>query len=768
MGKWNHSNNFLVNLPISWKITLITLLPLLLMGIVVTITIEKGLNRFLHRELLEDAYAIGNSLAASTAYHLLENDPKAIRHLLDSAVTMGKELSYIYVTGPDRKLIAHTFPQAIPAAILDSAAISREPGSNQGTIQLSGEKIQEITIPLRGGKLGEIHVGLSDGHFQETLSRIRNHILLITLLISIPGLVLILFVIRLITRPLANLSRAANLISQGKLDVKLATSDDEVGQLAMAFNRMTRDLGSHLARLEEAEKVLKGNENLYRTLIDNIDLGITMISKDFEVVLANSVQGRLFNCDATSSIGKKCYEVFEKKSEICGHCPGVKAMRSGRAEEVEFGEMLPDGTSRQVHVRAFPVLDEKREVRGFIEIVSDISTQKHMEEELQRVKNLETIGQLAGGLAHDFNNLLTALIGNIALARADIPPDHGSSLRLEAAENACEQARRLTNQLLTFAKGGMPVKKVIRLPKLLDEACHFTLSGTNLHYVLDAPDNIWPVEIDSNQMNQVIHNLLVNAKESMQANSGGKIFLVAENIVLDQDAILPLAPGRYVKVTIADEGCGIKTADLGKIFHPYFTTKNMGTDRGTGLGLTICHSIIHKHGGHLAVSSEVNRGTSFSIYLPAAEADRLPPAKATSSFANAPSPPGATELRILLLEDDEEVAHIATRYLTNLHHYCEVAATGKEALKMTHDALAAGRPYDLLILDLTIRGGLGGEEMLKRIRQLQPGVPAIVSSGYTGDPIMTDYRHHDFQAALPKPFNLDAVRAAIEEATAAA
>jgi|GEM_PF-5120130 len=764
MGKWNHSRNFLINLSLNWKFSLIVFLPLLLMGTVTTLTIEKSLYRYFHQELLEDAYAIGNTLAAGTTYHLLENDRKGVRNLLDGVVNMEKELAYLYVTGPDHKLIAQAFPEANPAEILKNARIPQIPETDQDTIRLPEGDIQEITVPLRGGKLGEIHVGLSEAAYLEEIAQARNHVIFISLFISIPGLAVLLFLIRLITRPLAKLSQAADQISQGHLEVKLSTSDDEFGQLAMAFNRMAEKLGDQMRRREEAEKSLRENQNLYRALIDNIDLGITMINKDFEVVLANAGQGRLLNRPPEDFIGKKCYEIFEKSDRICSHCPGYRAMQSGRAEEVETGVDLDDGSHLQIHIRAFPVRDEHGEVSGFIEIVTDISTRKHMEDEMQRIKNLETIGQLAGGLAHDFNNLLTTLIGNIELAKNAIPQDNNARLRLDSAGSACEQARQLTNQLLTFAKGGMPVKKMTRLPELLNEACHFTLSGTNLHYVLNAPGHIWPVEIDANQMTQVIHNLLVNAKEAIRDNPAGKIFVIAENFILGEDATLPLPPGRYVKIAVADEGHGIRTEDLGKIFHPYFTTKRMGNSRGTGLGLTICHSIIHKHGGHITVESEVNRGTTLAIYLPAAESTRLASVDYTQT-PPAPPPNQPANRHILLLEDEEEVAHIAAGYLVTLHHHCEIARTGQEALKMVRKSQEGGHPYDLLILDLTIRGGPGGEEVLKQIRQIQPDVAAIVSSGYTGDQIMVDYRKHGFQGVLPKPFNLNSLRAAIDEAT---
>ncbi|HSH13009.1 MAG TPA: ATP-binding protein, partial [Desulfurivibrionaceae bacterium] len=447
--------------------------------------------------------------------------------------------------------------------------------------------------------------------------RARNNLLAITLFVTLLGMVVLMFMIRLITKPVADLATATEAIGREDLDVKLTTSDDEIGQLARAFNRMAKEMRANRDRREVAERAKVESEALYRSLVDNINLGVTMISKDFEVVIANAAMGRMFNRPPESLVGLKCHQVFEKREEVCSYCPGDKAMRSGRSEETETTGTRDDGSTFRVLVRAFPVRNEQQEITGFIEIVSDITEEKSAAEALLRTKNIEAIGQLAGGLAHDFNNLLTAIIGNIELAKIGIEPGQNATLRLEAAGKACEQARRLTNQLLTFAKGGLPVKKRVHLPAILNQACHFSLSGSSLHYILDAPEKLWPVEIDSSQISQVIHSLLSNAREAMAANPAGKIFVLAENVELEADSRLPLAPGRYVKIVIADEGPGIPTEVLGNIFNPYFTGKEMGAKKGIGLGLTICHSVIHKHGGLITADSKEMGGATFTIYLPA-------------------------------------------------------------------------------------------------------------------------------------------------------
>lgn len=768
MGKWKHSNNFLVNLPIKWKISLVVVPLLLLMGLANIVAIERHLAAAFYHELLEDSYSIGNAISSVVSSDLLADDQEAVRDLLTSNINLEKDLAYLYVTGPDGRMIVHSFAHAFPAEIRDRANISETGDPTHTIVHLPEGDIHEMRITLGNGALGTLHVGMSAAALKEPQARARNNLLAITLFVTLLGLGLLMFMIRLITKPVADLAGAAEALGREDLDVELATSDDEIGQLARAFNRMAAEMRANQARREAAERAKGESEELYRSLLDNINLGVAMISKDFEVLVANAAMGRMFNRTPESLVGRKCHREFEKRGEVCSHCPGVKAMRSGRSEEAETTGTRDDGSTFRALVKAFPVRNEQQEITGFIEIVSDITEEKSAAETLQRIKNIEAIGQLAGGLAHDFNNLLTAILGNIELARIGIGPDQNSTLRLDAAGKACEQARRLTNQLLTFAKGGVPIKKLAKLPAILDEACRFSLSGSSLHYILDAPEKVWPVEIDSSQISQVIHSLLSNAREAMSANPSGKIFVLAENVELEAETRLPLPPGRYVKIVIADEGRGIPPGVLGNIFNPYFTGKEMGAKKGMGLGLTICHSIIDKHGGLITADSKEMGGATFTIYLPAGEKTRAASPQAFGIPDGDTSPAKPASLRLLILEDEEEVAHIATSFLATLHHQGTVAVTGSQAIKLFQEAQATDHPFNLLILDLTIRGGMGGEEVLRRIRESAPSIPAIVSSGYTDDPLMTDCRSHGFQAALPKPFNQETLRAAIAEATAVA
>ncbi|NTV13239.1 MAG: PAS domain-containing protein [Desulfobulbaceae bacterium] len=762
MGEFNQHRSILRNLPIRWKLTILLLALMIGMGAATSILIERRLTRLYNDDLLEDATSIGQHLANNCVTPIITDDLGTINELLHNAMQGERDIRFIYVLREGGQLLGHSFPGSFPAELFPLEATASN-GARGRAIIWNNEPLQVMAFPIQDGRLGSVHLALSNSSLSEPLIYAKQELSLLFLLITLMGLVVIYLLNRLISRPLQELAAASTEIGQGRFELRLRTSSDEIGLLAQAFNRMAHDLhDSHTKRLE-SEKALQASEALHRSLVDNIDLGFTLISKDFEVIFTNNAQARMFNKEPESFLGRKCHQVFENRNEVCPHCPGVRAMQSGQWAENHATAVREDGSKLHVLIKSYPFRNEQQEITGFIEIASDITNQRDLDEALQRIKNIETIGQLAGGLAHDFNNLLTAILGNIELAKLGIDPNQDSAARLDSATKACDQARRLTNQLLTFAKGGLPVKKRAYLPPILDEACHFTLSGSSIRYILDAPQNLWPVEIDNIQMSQVIHNLLNNAREAMAANPTGKIFVVAENIELAADSKLPVAPGLYVKVDIVDEGLGIKPEILGKIFNPYFSTKELGTDKGTGLGLTICHSIISKHGGFIAIDSKEKLGTTCTFYLPAADKIRAAasPLPEVTGESSAGTP---MALKILILEDEEEVAHIATVFLTNLRHHGEVAGTGNQALNLFQEAKASEHPFDLLILDLTIRGGMGGEELLRKIREIDHNIPAIVSSGYTDDPIMTDCQSHDFQAALPKPFNQAALRAAIAQA----
>ena len=375
-------------------------------------------------------------------------------------------------------------------------------------------------------------------------------------------------------------------------------------------------------------------------------------------------------------------------------------------------------------------------------VARDISERKRLDEERLRTQKLESLGVLAGGIAHDFNNLLTGILGNLSLAKASLPEGGVVAQQLAETEKATLRARDLTQQLLTFAKGGAPIKTEASLAGLIQDAAGFAVRGTKAVCEYDCAEDLWLAEVDTGQLGQVLQNLVINAVHAMP--EGGAIRLAARNLTIKQGEF-PLTPGRYVLITVRDHGLGIPPEHLAKIFDPYFTTKQSGS----GLGLAVVYSVIANHGGHITVDSELGKGTIFSIYLPSAGKSPL-----AEKPAETPAPLGKGQGKILVMDDEELIRNVSTAMLKQLGYEPHTANDGEEAITLYLQAKKDGHPFDLVIMDLTVPGGMGGKEAIARLRQLDPQVKAVVSSGYANDPIMANFGEYGFCGVAPKPFGL--------------
>ncbi|MEJ2688637.1 MAG: ATP-binding protein, partial [Deltaproteobacteria bacterium] len=383
--------------------------------------------------------------------------------------------------------------------------------------------------------------------------------------------------------------------------------------------------------------------------------------------------------------------------------------------------------------------------------VQDITDRKKLEEQLLKNQKLESIGTLAGGIAHDFNNLLQGIFGYISMAKNSIENKEESLALLSQAEEALSLSVNLTTQLLTFSKGGKPVKKLIKLRPIVENAVKFALSGSQTNYEMVVPDDLRAVEADEGQLAQVIQNMVLNAKEAMSGQ--GTVCLTLANVDSRGNQISGLADGGpFARIDIQDSGLGISEHDLARIFDPYFSTK----EKGSGLGLATSYSIIKNHGGTIEVKSNVGRGTTFTILLPAAAADL---GKEVALPENAS---GVRKGRILLMDDEELVRSVAKGMIEVLGHKVDTAADGAKAIELFEHARKSGTPYDLVILDLTVKGGMGGEESIKKIRETDPQVAAVVSSGYADNPIVADFRAYGFASSLNKPYQLEDLENCIE------
>ncbi len=383
-------------------------------------------------------------------------------------------------------------------------------------------------------------------------------------------------------------------------------------------------------------------------------------------------------------------------------------------------------------------------------ILMDVTEMKKAEIELMKVQKLESIGVLAGGIAHDFNNILTAILGNISLARLMGKENSKVEARLNEAEKACLRAKDLTQQLLTFSKGGAPVKKATSLGNLLKEAATFLLRGSNVKPQFDFSDSLWLAEADEGQLSQVINNLVINAKQAMPA--GGILHIRAYNYYHDGHADLPLEKGRYVCFSVQDAGVGIEEKFLARIFDPYFTTKKTGS----GLGLAVTYSIIKKHKGHIAVRSKLGEGTTFTVYLPALEKAAVVNDKQEKSVET-------LQGRVLLMDDEELILEVGSEMLASLGLSVTTAKDGEEAIRLYRQGLEKKTRFDVVVLDLTVPGGKGGQETLKELKQIDPRVKAIVSSGYSTDPIMAEFDKYGFAACVSKPYRIEEMADALRK-----
>ncbi|MEO6003271.1 MAG: ATP-binding protein [Opitutus sp.] len=388
------------------------------------------------------------------------------------------------------------------------------------------------------------------------------------------------------------------------------------------------------------------------------------------------------------------------------------------------------------------VLALRRRVRQQTGVIRDqVENEKaaRLDAALARASKLESVGVLAGGIAHDFNNLLTVVIGNLSLAKLDERIEGETVRCIVESEKAAARAKDLTQQLLTFSKGGEPVRTSARLPEIVREATQFGLHGSNVRSAFDIAPDLWPAEVDKGQIAQVVHNLIINASQAM--STGGLIRISLQNEDLGADFRADLEPGRYVRLTVADTGTGIPAENLSRIFEPYFTTKQ----QGSGLGLATVYSIVKKHGGQIDVQSTIGEGTTFHVWLPAAS---KAPAAACAVEACVQAKTG----RVLLMDDEVAIRQLGSAVIKRMGLAITVVDDGAAVVSEYAAARAAGRPYDLVILDLTVPGGMGGAEAMVKLREMNQDVRAIVSSGYSSDPVMANHRNYGFSGRVPKPY----------------
>ena len=500
---------------------------------------------------------------------------------------------------------------------------------------------------------------------------------------------------------------------------------------------------------KQAEEKLSQSEQFVRKILDTVDEGFIVLDRDYRILTANKAYCKqVGGCDE-NIVGKYCYEISHKTNRPCfeegEECAVRHVFVTGESYTSLHRHIYAKDNVLYVETKAYPIKDASGKVISAIETINNITEKHLLEEERLKTQKLESIGTLAGGIAHDFNNLLQSIFGYISMAKLRILNPRESLSVLSQAEKALDMSVSLTKQLLTFSKGGKPVKKPVSLMPLIENAANFALSGSQSSCQFDIGPDLWQADADEGQLGQVIQNIVLNADQAMP--EGGTIVIAAKNVLKPDNEHPELPKGKYVEISVKDSGIGIPEKYLSKIFDPYFTTK----EKGSGLGLATSYSIIKNHGGLISVTSEPGNGTTFFIYLPATEKEKE--IKETPVVA-----PVVRKGKILVMDDEEMVLNLAELQIKTLGYEVDLAKHGKDVLEKYQAAMDSGKPFDIVILDLTIRGGMGGKDTLDHLRTIHPGVKAIVSSGYSSDDIVAEYEKYGFKARLNKPYKLEVLR----------
>ncbi|MDD2336551.1 MAG: PAS domain S-box protein [Geobacteraceae bacterium] len=512
-----------------------------------------------------------------------------------------------------------------------------------------------------------------------------------------------------------------------------------------------------------AEEALAGEKERLAVTLRSIGDGVVTTDTSGNVVLLNKVAENLLGWSQAEAAGKHLDEVLtivNKKNRQRNENPVTRVLLTGCIEELANHTVLVsrEGKERIIADSAAPIRDKENRIVGTVLVFRDITEKRKMEEELLKAQKLDSIAILAGGIAHDFNNLLTAILGNISLSKMYVSEGDKIHQKLCEAEKASLRARDLTQQLLTFSRGGAPVKKISSIAEIIKDSTAFSLSGSKVTCTFTIPVNLWLVEVDEGQISQVINNIILNAEQAMPA--GGVIEVACRNVQVGEDDNLPLQDGRYILVSISDQGVGISEEALPRIFDPYFTTK----DRGKGLGLSTVYSIVQNHDGHIAVSSKPGFGTTFFIYLPATNY----PGKFSSGeeIAADQVEEQTVKGRVLVMDDEENIREVVAEMLCFLGYEVTLSRDGEEAVSLYTQALKSNHPFAAVLMDLTIPGGMGGGEAIRILRKIDPAVKGIVSSGYSNDPILSDYKTFGFQGIITKPYKLGEIRGVLEQVLA--
>lgn len=605
----------------------------------------------------------------------------------------------------------------------------------------------------------------------ETILEVRRRFIEIAFFIMIivlgAGSAFLVWSTKRIVLPIKLLARATDSISQGYWQTELPAihGNDEIAQLTSSFQEMAgklattyTDLNDNIRNIKKSQEELSAEKERLAITLRSIGDGVISTDTNGHITLMNKRAEELTGWSQDEAKGKHVGEVLQLIAQQTSHgeIDSVSSIMQPGEKEIFMEQVTliaKDNNRSVISVSSAPIYGSKTVKLGSILVFRDRTEYLKMQKELVRTHKLESVGILAGGIAHDFNNILSVIQGNIELATYRVEKDVKAVSLLSGAKKATKRAAKLTQQLLTFSKGGDPVKETTSLPKLITESADFVLHGSQVSCDYAFQEDLWIVNVDSGQVGQVIQNIILNAKHAMP--EGGIINIQCNNVEdAASESLLSIHDENLVRISIQDTGVGIPPEIIDKIFDPYFTTKQ----EGSGLGLAICHSIISKHDGHITVQSSPGKGTLFTIYLPAEQFKDITVVKEQKSR------PVMKAARIMVMDDEEMIRNLVQTQLAALGHETVLVIDGKQLINKYQELQESGTPVDLVIMDLTIPGGMGGQEASQQLLQLDPEAKIIVASGYSNDPVMANYREYGFCAAVAKPFDLEELKTGIDAA----
>ncbi len=652
---------------------------------------------------------------------------------------------------------------------VDGVALLNGPTSSEdrGIIE---EIVQADAGSMRGNYNGEsrffLYASNNEWNWQlilaektETIFEVRRGFIELVILIFLLGLgigsALLLWSTGKIVKPLKLLASAADAISHGRWENKLpeVRGQDEVAQLTISFQHMAEklaetyaDLNDNIRDIRNSQEELSAEKERLAITLRSIGDGVISTDVDGYITLINHRAEELTGWDQEDALGKYLGDVLRLDElgaeKVKDYVSPILAPESRDISREQVTLIAQDSRQSTISLSSAPIYGVQGTKLGVIVVFRDITEHLKIQDELAKSNKLESVGVLAGGIAHDFNNILTGILGNLSLAKYIVKDDDSLYKRLDDAEKASLRAKDLTKQLLTFSKGGEPIKRPVELTATIQETATFALAGSNCKCEFDMGSDVVSVEADVGQISQVIHNLVINGCQAMP--EGGGVRVCSKREVVGMTNQLNLAAGIYLKISITDTGYGIEKSLLTRIFDPYYSTKS----NGKGLGLASAYSIIKKHEGTIHVLSEPGQGSIFELYLPASDAK-------TETENDQGQVVQMGRGRVLVLDDEEIVRDVAGAMLTSLGYEADFVVDGESAITRYTEGIKANKKYDFVIVDLTIPGRMGGKEAMRHLLQLDPEIVAIVSSGYANDPIMANYKDHGFVALLAKPFSLE-------------